>query len=197
MDAKSEDRDLLRYNIKKELDRYLGYAEDVHHDYITVDRQYHSVDYQPRIDERRNPDLDYYNVLSLIKPKGLWFEPDMDAIEAVVQVYYPSDEVNDFCQKLAVAFNEFFSKETPADLRTCRISISVPSFWIDFYDESTQSVEEDDSEMTEEELFELSMDAEACYTEKMRGLVYKTSEGYGMRRYEQVKLALKYINERY
>ncbi len=52
-------QNLLRNDLVAEVERYLGYAEDVHSDYISVNEINFDVDFRSRQDEQRKPDLEW------------------------------------------------------------------------------------------------------------------------------------------
>lgn len=182
-------QDILRNDIVAEVNRYLGYAEDVHSDYISVNEKTFDVDFRSRQDEQRKPDLEYYNVLGLMKRDGTWFKPDTKAIEAIVQEHLPSPNVeakfNEWCESI----KSFLIAEQPTDLNSCRFAIGTGTFGLSCFDEDKEPIEENDTPLT----FEEELECESVDIIPMRKAVSKTSTGYTISGYKLTKLILDYI----
>lgn len=191
-----EKRNTLRTEITREVEHYLGHAEDVHNDHITVDMDTAEVGYQSHLIDERNNNLHYYDVLDLIKQDGCWFKPDKQAIEALVQSLFPCSEVADFALNLKNSIIKFLDKEKPTSLRPYKVSITTGSHRIDCY--NPDEVEEDTSEdIDPEEDFEAYMEQLSQYESfdeyPMRKFVRVIEGDYYFNDYQLTKAALNYI----
>lgn len=182
-------QDILRQDLIAEVERYLGYADDVHSDYIWVDEKTLEVGFRSRQDQQRKPDLEYYSVLGLMKRDGLWFKPDPDAIEAVVQEHLPSPDIEAKFQEWCESIKSFLIAEQPTDLHSCRFAIGTGSFGLSCFDEKKEPIEENDTPLT----FEEELECESVDIIPMRKAVSKTSTGYTISGYALTKLILQYI----
>lgn len=180
----------LRHDLIEEVKRYLGYAEDVHADFISVNEITFDVDFRSRNDDNRKPDLEYYDVLGLIERDGLWFKPDTDAIEAIVQEHLPSPNIKAKFGEWCESIKSFLVAEQPSSLKSCRFSIRTSSFRLDCYDEDKEPIEEETEHTYEEELED---EWESVDIEPMRKAVTKTATGYTISAYKLTKLILNYI----
>ena len=190
-----EKRNTLRTEITREVEHYLGHAEDVHNDHITVDMDTAEVGYQSHLIDERNNNLHYYDVLDLIKQDGCWFKPDKQAIEALVQSLFPCSEVADFALNLKNSIIKFLDKEKPTSLRPYKVSITTGSHRIDCY--NPDEVEEDTTEIDPEEDFEAYMEQLSQYESfdeyPMRKFVRVIEGDYYFNDYQLTKAALNYI----
>lgn len=190
-----EKRNTLRTEITRAVERYLGHAEDVHNDHITVDMDTVEVGYQSHLIDERNNNLHYYDVLDLIKQDGCWFKPDKQAIEALVQSLFPCSEVADFALNLKNSIIKFLDKEKPTSLRPYKVSITTGSHRIDCY--NPDEVEEDTTEIDPEEDFEAYMEQLSQYESfdeyPMRKFVRVIEGDYYFNDYQLTKAALNYI----
>mgnify|MGYP001772067681 CR=1 FL=1 len=190
-----ERRNTLRTEITRAVEHYLGHAEDVHNDHITVDMDTAEVGYQSHLIDERNNDLRYYDVLDLIEREGCWFKPDKEAIEALVQSLYPCYEVAEFALNLKNSIIKFLDKEHPTSARQYYVSITTGSHRIDCY--NPDEVEEDTSEIDPEEnpeaFLEQQLEAE-CFDEyPMRKFVRINDGEYYFNDYQLTKVTLNYI----
>lgn len=191
-----ERRNTLRTEITREVEHYLGHAEDVHNDHITVDMVTAEVGYQSHLIDGRNNDLHYYNVLDLIEQDGCWFKPDKLAIEALVQSLYPCSEVAEFALNLKNTIIKFLDKEKPASLRPYKVSITTGSHRIDCY--NPNDVEEDTSddinpEENPEAFLEQQLESESFDEYPMRKFVHINDGEYFFNDYQLAKVTLNYI----
>ena len=190
-----EKRNTLRTEITHEVEHYLGHADDVHNDHITVDMDTAEVGYQSHLIDERNSDLHYYDVLDLIKQDGCWFKPDTMAIEALVQSLFPCSEVADFALNLKNAIIKFLDKEHPSSARQYKVSITTGSHRIDCY--NPDEVEEDTTEIDPEEDFEAYMEQLSQYESfdeyPMRKFVRINDGEYFFNDYQLTKVTLNYI----
>lgn len=185
------EQSVLRNNLIAEVKRYLGYAEDVHGDYISVNEKTFDVDYRSRHDDERKPDLEYYNVLDLMKRQGLWFEPDEMAIETIVQEHLPSPNIKAKYDEWIESIKSYLISEKPTALHFCRFAIGTSSLSLDcFIEDKKNNAEEAPVPFDEEELY----DCEELDIVPMRKVVTKTSTGYSISGYKLTKLILQYIN---
>lgn len=184
-------QDILRNDLVAEVQRYLGYAEDIHCDYISVNEKTFDVGFRSRHDEQNKPNLEYYDVCDLITRDGTWFKPDLSCIEAIVQEHFPSPNINAKFDEWVEAIRKFLVAEQPTSLRTCRFSIGTSDFELSCFDEEKNPVG-DGSELSYEEVFEDEW--ETVDIMPMRKAVTKTGTGYSISRYKLTKLILKYIN---
>lgn len=183
-------QDILRQDLIAEVERYLGYADDVHSDYIWVDEKTLEVGFRSRQDQQRKPDLEYYSVLGLMKRDGLWFKPDPDAIEAVVQEHLPSPNIEAKFQEWCDSIKDFLVSEQPTALHSCRFSIGTSSYELSCFDEQKEPIEEDVEHTYEEEIED---EWESVDIIPMRKAVSKTSTGYTISGHALTKLILQYI----
>lgn len=191
-----ERRNTLRTEITRAVEHYLGHAEDVHNDHITVDMDSAEVGYQSHLIDERNNDLHYYDVLDLIKQDGCWFKPDKQAIEALVQSLFPCSEVADFALNLKNSIIKFLDNEKPASLRPYKVSITTGSHRIDCYnpDDVEEDTSEDiDPEENPEEFLELLLEAESFDEYPMRKFVRINDGEYFFNDYQLTKVTLNYI----
>ena len=191
-----ERRNTLRTEITRAVEHYLGHAEDVHNDHITVDMDTAEVGYQSHLIDERNSDLSYYDVLDLIKQDGCWFKPDKKAIEALVHSLFPCSEVADFALNLKNSIIKFLDKEKPASTRQYKVSITTGSHRIDCY--NPDDVEEDtsddiDPEENPEAFLEQQLEAESFDEYPMRKFVRVIEGDYYFNDYQLTKAALNYI----
>lgn len=194
MDNLKFEQSRLRHDLIEEVKRYLGYAEDVHADYISVNEKTFEVVFCSRNDENRKPDLEYYDVLGLIERDGLWFKPDTAAIEAIVQEHLPSPNIKAKFDEWRESIKSFLVAEQPSSLKSFRFSIGTSSISLDCFDEDKNPIEEE-SESTYEE--ELDDEWESVDVEPMRKAVTKTATGYTISAYKLTKLILNYIKPEY
>lgn len=190
MDNLRFEQNRLRHDLIEEIKKYLGYAEDVHADYISVNEITFDVDFRSRNDETRKPDLEYYDVLGLIERDGLWFKPDAKAIEAIVQEHLPSPNIKAKFDEWCESIKSFLAVEQPSSLKSCRFSIGTSSFSLDCFDEDKDPIEEGTEHSYEEEMED---DWETADIVPMRNVVTKTSTGYTISAYKLSKLILNYI----
>lgn len=191
-----ERRNTLRTEITRAVEHYLGHAEDVHNDHITVDMDTAEVGYQSHLIDERNNDLRYYDVLDLIEQNGCWFKPDKQAIEALVQSLFPCSEVADFALNLKNSIIKFLDKEKPASLRPYKVSITTGSHRIDCYnpDDVEEDTSEDiDPEENPEAFLELLLEAESFDEYPMRKFVRINDGEYFFNDYQLTKVTLNYI----
>lgn len=191
-----ERRNTLRSAITREVERYLGHAEDVHDDHITIDMDTAEVGYQSHLFDERNNDLRYYDVSDLIEREGCWFKPDKEAIEALVQSLYPCYEVAEFALNLKNSIIKFLDKEKPTSLRPYSVSITTGSHRIDCY--NPNDVEEDtsddiDPEENPEAFLEQQLEAESFDEYPMRKFVRIKDGEYYFNDYQLTKVTLNYI----
>lgn len=190
-----EKRNTLRTEITRAVEHYLGHAEDVHDDHITVDLFTYEVGYQSHLIDERNSDLLYYVVLDLIERDGCWFKPDKMAIEALVQSLHPCLEVAEFALNLKNTIIKFLDKVKPASLRPYKVSITTGSHRIDCY--NPDEVEEDTTEIDPEEDFEAYMEQLSQYESfdeyPMRKFVRINDGEYFFNDYQLTKATLNYI----
>ena len=184
-----DNQNILRQDLIAEVERYLGYADDVHSDYISVNEKTFDVGFRSRQDQQRKPDLEYYSVLDLMKRDGLWFKPDVNAIEAVVQEHLPSPNIEAKFQEWCESIKSFLIAEQPTDLHSCRFAIGTGSFGLSCFDEEKEPIEENDTPLT----FEEELECESVDIIPMRKAVSKTSTGYTISGYALTKLILQYI----
>ena len=184
-----DNQNILRQDLIAEVERYLGYADDVHSDYISVNEKTFEVGFRSRQDQQRKPDLEYYSVLDLMKRDGLWFKPDVNAIEAVVQEHLPSLNIEAKFQEWCESIKSFLIAEQPTDLHSCRFAIGTGSFGLSCFDEEKEPIEENDTPLT----FEEELECESVDIIPMRKAVSKTSTGYTISGYALTKLILQYI----
>lgn len=190
MDNLKFKQNILRQDLIDEVERYLGYAEDVHADYISVNEKSFDVDFRSRHDDNHKPDLEYYDVLGLIERDGLWFKPDTDAIEAIVQEHLPSSNIKAKFDEWSESIKSFLVAEQPCSLKSCRFSIGTSSFSLDCFDENKDPIEEGTGHTYEEEMED---EWESVVVEPMRKAVTKTATGYSISGYKLTKLILNYI----
>lgn len=190
-----EKRNTLRTEITRAIEHYLGHAEDVHDDHITVDLFTYEVGYQSHLIDERNSDLLYYDVLDLIERDGCWFKPDKMAIEALVQSLHPCLEVAEFALNLKNTIIKFLDKVKPASLRPYKVSITTGSHRIDCY--NPDEVEEDTTEIDPIEDFEAYMEQLSQYESfdeyPMRKFVRINDGEYFFNDYQLTKATLNYI----
>lgn len=190
-----EKRNTLRTEITRAVEHYLGHAEDVYNDHITVDMDTAEVGYQSHLIDERNSDLRYYDVLDLIKQDGCWFKPDKKAIEALVQSLFPCHEVADFALNLKNTIIKFLDNEKPTSLRPYKVSITIGSHRIDCY--NSDEVEEDTTEIDPEEDFEAYMEQLSQYESfdeySIRKFVRINDGEYFFNDYQLTKVTLNYI----
>lgn len=190
MDELKQNQDCLRRNLIAEVESYLGYADDVHADYISVNEKTFAVGFRSRKDQRGLPDLEYYNVLDLMERDGLWFKPDIKTIEAVVQEHLPSPNIEAKFMDWSESIKSFLVAERPTALHSCRLSIGTESASLDCFDEAKETIAEASMEELDSEDF---LTAESVDILPMRKVVTKTSTGYTISGYQLTKLILKYI----
>lgn len=186
-------QDTLRQRLIDAIDHYLGNSEDVHNDFIFVEPCL-EVGYRSRNDNsKRDYRNKYYSVLSLIKRDGMWFKPDLEAVETIVNEYVPSPEVKDFVDKLVMSIHDYLVAEQPQSLRTHMFSIGAVNHEISCYDESTvETVEADD----DDDLSWLEEDENLGNYEhfKMFGIVTRTADGgYTVDPNPLTRIALQYV----
>lgn len=190
-----EKRNTLRTEITRAVEHYLGHAEDVHNDHITVNLFTGEVGYQSHLIDERNSDLLYYDVLDLIERDGCWFKPDKMAIEALVQSLHPCLEVAEFALNLKNTIIKFLDKVKPTSLRPYKVSITTGSHRIDCY--NPDEVEEDTTEIDPEEDFEAYMEQLSQYESfdeyPMRKFVRVIEGDYYFNDYQLTKVTLNYI----
>lgn len=184
-----DNQNILRQDLIAEVERYLGYADDVHSDYISVNEKTFEVGFRSRQDQQRKPDLEYYSVLDLMKRDGLWFKPDVNAIKAVVQEHLPSPNIEAKFQEWCESIKSFLIAEQPTGLHSCRFAIGTGSFGLSCFDEEKEPIEENDTPLT----FEEELECESVDIIPMRKAVSKTSTGYTISGYALTKLILQYI----
>ncbi len=188
-------RNTLRTEITRAVEHYLGHAEDVHDDHITVNLFTDEVGYQSHLIDERNSDLLYYDVLDLIERDGCWFKPDKLAIEALVQSLHPCLEVAEIALNLKNSIIKFLDKVKPTSLRPYKVSITSGSHRIDCY--NPDEVEEDTTEIDPEEDFEAYMEQLSQYESfdeyPMRKFVRVIEGDYYFNDYQLTKAALNYI----
>jgi len=183
-------QETLRQDLISEVKKYLAYADDVHFDNIFVDESTLEVGYCSRNDDTRRPNCEYYSILSLMEPTGMWFQPDLKAIEAIVQEHVPSPEVKIFINNAVECITKFLIENRPSNLATCKLSIGDITHRMNCFDEL--EVDDDDEEIIDEELEE----DEDCWSysfESLRGIVRKTTSGYDISTYKLAKVALEHI----
>lgn len=191
MDNLQFEQNRLRQDLIEEVKRYLGYAEDVHADFISVNEITFDVDFRSRNDDNRKPDLEYYDVLGLIERDGLWFKPDAKAIEAIVQEHLPSPNIKAKFDEWCESIKSFLVAEQPSSLRSCRFSIGTSSFSLDCFDEDKAPIEEGTEHTYEQEMED---EWETVDIVPMRKAVTKTATGYSISSYQLTNLILNYIN---
>lgn len=189
MDNLKFEQNRLRHDLVEEVKRYLGYAEDVHADYISVNETNFDVDFRSRNDENRKSDLEYYDILGLIERDGLWFKPDTDAIEAIVQEHLPSPNIKAKFDEWCESIKSFLVAEQPCSLKSCRFSIGTSSLSLDCFDEDKDPIEEGTEHTYEEEMED---EWESVDVEPMRKAVTKTATGYTISAYNLTTLILNY-----
>ena len=183
----------LRQDIVDEVNRYLGYAaaDDVHNDYIFVNEHTFEVGFRSRHDDRRRDDCEYYSVLSLIKQsKGLWFIPDENSIEAIVQEHIPSPNIKAKVDEWIEVVKEFLVTDKPNSLHSCRLSIGTMSASLSCFDEIKEPIEE----ASEDEI--LSDDwaeAETVDIVPLRKVASKNGDNVTIRIIDLTKLILQYV----
>ncbi len=190
MDNLKFEQNRLRHDLIEEVKRYLGYAEDVHADFISVNEITFDVDFRSRNDDNRKPDLEYYDVLGIIERDGLWFKPDTAAIEAIVQEHLPSPNIKAKFDEWCESIKSFLVAEQPSSLKSCRFSIGTFSLSLDCFDEDKSSIEVETEHTYEQEMED---DLESVDIEPMRNTVTKTATGYSISGYKLTKLILNYI----
>lgn len=183
-------QDILRNDLIAEVTRYLGYAEEIHFDFISVHEKTFKVGFHSRHDEQRKPDVEYYDVCDLISQDGAWFKPDLSCIEAIVQEHFPSPNINAKFDEWVEAIRKFLVAEQPTSLRACRFSIGTTNFGLDCFDEEKEPIEEGGEWTYEDEFVE---EWETIDVIPMRKAVTKTSTGYSISRYKLTKIILNYI----
>lgn len=191
-----EKRNTLRTEITRAVEHYLGHAEDVHNDHITVDMDTAEVGYQSHLIDERNSDLRYYDVLDHIKQDGCWFKPDKKAIEALVQSLFPCHEVADFALNLKNTIIKFLDNEKPTSTRQYKVSITTGSHRIDCYnpDDVEEDTSEDiDPEENPEAFLELQLEAESFDEYPMRKFVRINDGEYFFNDYQLTKVTLNYV----
>lgn len=191
-----EKRNTLRTEITREVERYLGHAEDVHNDHITVDMDTAEVGYQSHFIDERNSDLLYYDVLDLIERDGCWFKPDKMAIEALVQSLHPCLEVAEFALNLKNFIIKFLYKVKPKSLRPYKVSIITEYHRIDCYnpDDVEEDTSEDiDPEENPEAFLEQQLEAESFDEFPMRKFVRINDGEYFFNDYQLTKVTLNYV----
>lgn len=191
MEEVKERQQSLREDIKSEVERYLGYADDVHSDYIYVNENTLEVGFRSRHDASRKEDCDYYSILGLIKQsKGLWFEPDEAGIEAIVQEHLRSPNIKSKADEWISILTEFLQTEKPEKLHSCRLSIGTMSASLSCFDEANESIEEaTEDEMLSDEWLE----AESVDILPMRKIASKNGDNVTIRMIDLIKLILKYV----
>ena len=150
---------------------------------------------QSHLIDERNSDLRYYDVIDLIEQDGCWFEPDKQAIEALVQSLFPCYEVAEFALNLKNSIIKFLDKEKPTSLRPYKVSITTGSHRIDCY--NPNEVEEDTSEIdpieNPEAFLEPQLEAE-CFDEyPMRKFVRINDGEYFFNDFQLTKVSLNFI----
>lgn len=173
-----EKRNTLRTAITRAVEHYLGHAEDVHNDHITVDMDTAEVGYQSHLIDERNRDLRYYNVLDLIERDGCWFKPDKMAIEALAQSLYPCSEVADFALNLKNTIIKFLDKEKPTSARHYKVHITITGDKISFIKE------EDDSEITDDREIDAFDNPDDILEQELNWVCY---DEYPMRKFVRIK----------
>lgn len=133
---------ILRHHLIEEVERYQGYAEDVYPDYISVNENTFDADFRSRNYDNPKLDLEYYDVLDLIKRDGLWFTPDIKAIKAIVQEHLPSPNIKAKFDEWCGNIKSFLITEHTDSLKFCRFSIGTLSFNLDCFDEGTEPIED-------------------------------------------------------
>ncbi len=182
---------ILRNDLISEVENYLGYAEDIHSDHISVNEKTLDVDFRSHHDDESKPDVKYYDVSDLIQRKGLWFKPDTKAIEAVVQTYLPSPNIKVKFDEWCDAIKSFLVTEQPSTLQSCRFSIGTCNFGLSCFDEQKNPIEEG-GDLTYED--EMDDEWETVDIIPMRKAVSKTYSGYSISVYKLTKLILNYID---
>lgn len=183
----------LRQNIIDEVNRYLGYAaaDDVHNDYIYINENTFEVGFRSRHDDRRRDDCEYYSVLSLIKQsKVSWFDPDENAIEAIVQEHIPSPNIKAKVDEWIENIKNFLISDKPEKLHSCRLSIGTSSYTLSCFNEETEPIS-DGTVLTYEE--EMEDEWETVDIEPMRKVASKSGDNVTIRIYDLTKLILNYI----
>lgn len=191
MEELKERQQSLREDIKSEVERYLGYADDVHSDYIFVNENTFEVGFRSRHDDSRKKDCEYYSILGLIKQaKGLWFEPDEMGIEAIVQEHLPSPNIKFKADEWINILTEFLQTEKPKKLHSCRLSIGTMSASLSCFDEAKEPIEE----ATEDEMFSDEwLEAESVDILPMRKIASKNGDNVTVRMIDLIKVILKYV----
>lgn len=183
-------QDILRNDLVVEVERHLGYADDIHSDYISVNEKTYEVDFRSCLDDKRKPDTKYYDICDLISKDGTWFKPDMSSIEAIVQEHFPSPNINEKFDEWVESIRKFLIAEQPASLRMYSFSIGTTNFGLDCFDEEKNPVKEGREWSYEDEFDE---EWETVDIIPMRKAVTKTSTGYSISRYKLTKIILNYI----
>ena len=182
------EQNILRENLTNQVKDYLGYAEDVHDDYISVNEKTFEVGYRPRYDKERKPNLQYYSVLDLIDRDGLWFKPDTKAIEAVVQEHIPSPEVKEMYDNAIKSISDFLQTNIPTELHTCEICIDVITHEISCFDSNNvDDVANEDGDIDES-------DMSCCSFYPMRNVVSEITTGYKISGFKLTKIILDFIH---
>lgn len=190
MDKLIQNQDFLRKNLITEIENYLGYAEDIHADKIFINEKTFDVVYRARYDDRRPDDSELYSVMDFLTHDGLWFKPDINAIEAAVQEQLPSPNIeakfNEWCEII----KSFLIEERPTSLHSCRLYIGCESVTLDCGDEAKESVSETTIDEIDSEDF---LTAESVDVIPIRKAVTKTATGYSISGFQLTKLILNYI----
>lgn len=179
----------LRQDLIAEVERYLGYAEDVHSDYISVNKKTFEVGFRSRHNQQRKPDFEYYSILDFMMSDSLWFKVDNEAIEAVVQEHLPSPNIDAKFKEWCEVIKTFLVAEQPTSLHSCRFSIGSDSGSLSCFDEQKEPLE-DGGALTFEEGMEEEWETVAIIP--IRKAVSKTSTGYTISGYNLTKLILNY-----
>lgn len=192
-----EKRNTLRTAITRAVEHYLGHAEDVQNDHITVDMDTAEVGYQSHLIDERNSDLRYYNVLDLIERDGCWFKPDKMAIEALAQSLYPCSEVAEFSLNLKNTIIKFLDREKPTSTRPYKVNITITGDRISFIKENDDSKIADDREIDSidnpDDILEQELNW-VCFDEyPMRKFVRINDGEYFFDDYQLTKATLNYI----
>lgn len=190
MDNYKQNQEILRRSLIAGVERYLGYAEDINDDKIFINEKSYHVEYRSRHDDRRPADSESYSVMKFITRDGLWFKPDLDAIEAAVQEHLPSPNIESKFKEWCEVIKTFLIAEQPTSLHSCRFAIGTESVSMDCYDEAKEPIGEG-AEHTYEE--EMEYEWESVDVEPMRKAVTKTATGYTISIYNLTKLILNYI----
>lgn len=186
-----QNQDLLRNNLITEVEIYLGNSEDIHADKLFINEKTFEVVYHTRYDDRRPADSEQYSIMDFITRDGLWFKPDLNAIEAAVQEHLPSPNIKAKFDEWCESIKSFLIAEKPTSLNSCRLYIGTESANLDCGDEANETVSEPTIEELKSEEF---LEAESLDEIPMRKAVTKTSTGYLINGFQLTKLILNYVS---